>query len=347
MSRSKYPNLRTHVRRGKNGQAWTWYTYDRRSDPTRQPGEPVEAPLGKDYAKALELWDKWHNKKALTRGTVQEAIDQWIEECIPEYELEHTRSEYTRQIKNIAKVFGKMAWREVTLPHLVEYLRRRKAKTQGNREMSVFQIVWGKARIWGKTALPWPAQGVKKWKNKEYAREFEVTNELFQAVYDEGDAVLRDCMDLASATAMRLTDTRTVKLPRSGELRFRSGKTGKPAYFTVAESPVLQALVDERLAREDVTAPTLIVTERGHPLSARMLRERYDAARAKAADKATREGKEEFAELIRAMYLRDMRKMAADLAEDEKQASELLQHGDVRTTRKHYRTKGTKLTPVR
>lgn len=347
MKKSKHPNLRTHVRKGANGQRWVWYTYDRRADPTRKPGEPCEVPLGKDYARALELWDKWHNKTPLIRGTVQEAINKWVEECLPDYDNKDTRDEYGRQIQRIADVFGKMAWHEVTLPHLVEYLRIRKAKTQGNREMSVFQIVWSKARIWGMTQLPWPAHGVKGWKNKEYAREFEVTDELFSAVYAEGDAVLKDCMDLASATAMRLTDTRTVRLPKDGDLRFKSGKTGKPAYFTVAESPVLSALVERRVAREDVAALTLIVTPRGLPLSARMLRDRYDEARAKAADKADKAGKKDLAEAIRAMWLRDMRKMAADLAESEEEASELLQHSDVRTTRKHYRTKGTKLKAVR
>lgn len=347
MTNKKYPRLRTHVRKGANGQRWVWYTYDRRFDPTRKPGEAVEAPLGKDYAKAIELWDKWHNQKPLTHGTVQQAVDRWIEECIPEYEVADTASEYVRQIKNIAAVFGTMAWHEITLPHLVEYLRRRKAKTQGNREMSAFQIVWNKARIWGMTDLHWPAMGVKGWKNKEKAREFEVTDELFEAVYAEGDWVLKNCMDLASATGMRLTDTRTVRLPRNGDLRFKSSKTGKPAYFTVAESPVLTALVDARLAMEDVHSITLIVTPRGLPLSARMLRDRYDEARAKAAEKALKAGKKELAKEIKAMWLKDMRKMAADLAEDEEAASKLLQHGDVRTTRKHYRTKGTKLTATR
>ena len=42
MKKTKYPNLRTHVRRGKSGQVWTYWTYDRRSE-----GLP-ELPLGRD-----------------------------------------------------------------------------------------------------------------------------------------------------------------------------------------------------------------------------------------------------------------------------------------------------------
>jgi hypothetical protein len=47
------------------------------------------------------------------------------------------------------------------------------------------------------------------------------------------------------------------------------------------------------------------------------------------------------------MYLRDMRKRAADLAESEDAAAELLQHSDKRLTRAHYRTKAPRLKPVR
>ena len=50
---------------------------------------------------------------------------------------------------------------------------------------------------------------------------------------------------------------------------------------------------------------------------------------------------------IKGMILRDMRKRAADLAEDDGHASKLLQHSSESVTRKHYRTKGAKLKAVR
>ena len=50
---------------------------------------------------------------------------------------------------------------------------------------------------------------------------------------------------------------------------------------------------------------------------------------------------------IQAMYLRDMRKRAADLAEDMEAASKLLQHSSLKVTEAHYRTRATKLTAVR
>lgn len=339
MKKSKYPRLRVHVRRGKAGQVWRWWTYDMR------PEGGTEISLGNDYAKALEQWHKLHNHAPMIKGTIQEAIDKWRLECLPSYQ-DKTRKDYTRQLGRIEPVFGKAAWHEVTVPVMRAYLDKRTAKTQGNRELSVLSILWGKARVWGMTTLPWPAEGLKDWKNPEHARKFEVTDELFDAVYAQGDQVLKDCMDLASATGMRLTDVRTIAMPADGLLRFRAGKTSKGAYFVVAESPVLTDIVERRKKR-DVACTMLIVTPTGRKLSERMLRDRYDDAREKAAEKADESNNPGLAEQIRAMYLRDMRKRAADLAEDDRHASKLLQHSSESVTRKHYRTKGAKLKAVR
>jgi hypothetical protein len=329
---NKYPRLRTHTRKGKGGQVWTWWTYDQR------PHGP-EISLGSDYAKALEQWNMIHNKKPLTIGRVQEAINRWREECLPGYDNKDTRASYTRQLANIEAWCGGMAWHEITLPLLRRYLDQRSAKTQGNRELAVLSIVWGKARMWGMTELHWPAAGVKNWKNPEQAREFEVTDALFNAVYEQGDQVLKDCMDIATTTGMRLTDARTCRMPVDGKLRFKSTKTGKMDYFVVEKSPVLTALLARR---GNVDCVMLLTTSTGRQVSQRMLRDRYDDARAKAA-----KANPELAEQIKAMFLRDSRKRAADLAEDDASASKLLQHSSVKLTTTHYRRKGTELKAVR
>lgn len=339
MKKSKYPRLRVHVRRGKSGQVWRWWTYDMR------PDGGTEVSLGSDYAAALEQWHKLHNHLPMIKGTIQEAIDKWRAECLPEYKAK-TREDYARHLARIEPVFGKAAWHQVTVPAMRQYLDKRTAKRQGNLELSVLSILWSKARMWGMTELDWPARGLKGWKNPEKAREFEVTDELFADVYHEADQVLKDCMDLASATGMRLTDVRTVAMPSDGLLRFRAGKTSKGAYFAVDESPVLSALV-ERRKRSDAACTMLIITQTGRTLSERMLRERYDDAREKAAIKAEKSNNPGLAEQIRAMYLRDMRKRAADLAGDSAEASKLLQHSSTAITEKHYRTKGAKLKAVR
>lgn len=333
MKKSKHPRLRSKVYKGAGGQVWTYYLYDMRGT-----GKP-DVRLGTDYASALEQWHKLHNHLPLTIGRVQEAADKWREQCLPDYDNLETRKSYAKQLKNVEAAFGQMAWHEVTLPVLRTYLDLRTAKTQGNRELSVLSILWGKARLWGMTALPWPAAGVKDWKNPEQGREFEVTDALFNAIYEQADQVLKDCLDIATSTGMRLTDARTVRMPVDGKLRFRAGKTGKWAYFEVSQSPVLTALIERR---GSVGCVMLLTTPTGRPVSQSMLRDRYDAARIKAA-----EANPKLADDLRAMYLRDSRKRAADLAEDMESASKLLQHSSVKLTSDHYRTKPTKLKAVR
>lgn len=337
---TKYPRLRTHVRRGKAGQAYVYYAYDMRPE-----GKP-DIQLGKDHAEAIKQWDELHHKRPRTIGRLQEAFDRWEIQELPKYESEETRKGYAKNLRKIAPVLGGMTWDEVTLPILREYLDRRTAKTQGNREVSLLSIVWGKALLWGMTRLPWPAQGVKNWKNEEKAREFEVTDALFHAVYAEADQVLKDCMDIATATGMRLTDTRTVRMPANGVLRHKSGKTGKWVEFEVASSPVLSALVARREASK-AGCIMLLSTSTGRPVSMRMLRDRWEDARDKAALKAEQTGNQAFGKDIRAMYLRDMRSRAADLAGDIGEATKLLQHSSQRMTEKHYRTKAEKLKAVR
>lgn len=333
MKKSKYPRLRSKTYKGAGGQVWTYYVYDMRGT-----GKP-DVRLGTDYAAALEQWHKLHNHLPLTLGRLQQAIDQWREQVLPTYTSKNTRDGYTKNLRTIEAWCGSMAWHEVTLPMLRQYLKKRTAKVQGNREMAVLQIVWSYAQMEGITSVPWPAAGVKGWKNEEQAREFEVTDELFAAVYEHADEILKQCMDLATTTGMRLGDTITCRMPVDGKLRFRASKTGKWDYFAVDKSPVLTDLMSRR---GNVDSVMVITTKTGRAVSYGMLRTRYEAARIAAAAKYPK-----LAADIKAMYLRDMRKRAADLADDLDTASRMLQHSNPALTAKHYRRKGTELKAVR
>jgi len=354
---SKYPRLRSHVRKGKGGQRYVYFFYD-----MRQEGVP-DIPLGKDHSEAISRWEELHLKKPRIRGRLTEAIGQWIVAELPNYTNSETRRNYLRQIKRVDNVLGQLPWDEITLVVLKKYLTDRRQKkdktkpaaTQANREMAVLQIVWNWARQTAApgrstayTTHPWPAAGLErsKWKNKERAREFEVTDALFDAVYAEASQMLKDCMDLSTATGMRLTDCRTILLPADNVLHLKASKTGKKADFDLALSLVLPDLLTRRRAL-DASHLMLLSTEDGFPVFGKDLRREYNKARIKAAAKATEQGDKEFAEEIKSMVLRDMRKRAADLSEDDAGASELLQHSSIGLTRKHYRSKATKLKPVR
>lgn len=337
--RTKYPRLRTKVYKGKSGQAYVYYVYDMRPE-----GKP-DIRLGKDYGEAVRQWEELHHNRPRIVGRLEEAFKRFEAEVLPKYESHETRLGYTKNLRTLRPVFGGMAWDEVDLPSLRLYLDKRSAKTQGNREMSLLRIIWGKALLWGMTRLPWPATGVRNWRNEEQAREFEVTLELFTAVYAQADQVLRDAMDIASALGLRVTDARSVRMPVDGLIKGRANKTKKALLFRVAESPVLSAIVARREAMA-AYSPYLL-TSNGRQVSYRMLQGRWNDAREAAAYRAEVTGNPALGERIRAMWLRDMRSLAADLSPSLEAASKLLQHSDQRLTEKHYRNKADTLSPVR
>ena len=336
MKKSKYPRLRTKIYRGKNGQVYSYYVYDNRGN-----GVP-DVRLGTDYKTALAMWDNLHNRVPLTLGRIQQAIDKWREEVLPTYKVPNTRHQYKSYLLNVEAAMGHMAWEEITMQVLYAYIAKRSAKTSANREMSTLALVWGKAKIWGMTDTVYPALGLKDWKNKEKARAVEVTDAMFQAVYEQADRVLRDAMDIATSTGMRVTDVRTIRMPVNGILRFKASKTGKMAEFVVAESPVLSALVARREAMK-AHCVMLLCTDTGRQVSEYMLSEqRWPKARA-AAIKAH----PELAKDLAGLYLRDLRKMAANLAGSVEDAAKLLQHSSQKTTTDHYYHQPTKLRAVR
>ncbi|MEN5181721.1 integrase [Comamonas testosteroni] len=336
----KYPRLRTLTRKNKNGRARVYYFFNMQGE-----GKP-DVPLGSDYDIALKKWKELVDTGELKTGLIGQAIARWKLEELPTYKNEETVRGYTKNLKHLEPVFGEAAWEDVDLPTLRRYLDIRSAKTQGNREMSLLSIIWHKALLWGMTKCPWPAEGVKNWKNEEAARTFEVTPELFQAVYIQGDQILQDAMDIASATGMRLTDVCFVRMPSNGVLGNRANKTSKGGEFVVLESEVLTR-IDERRSSYPSKCVMFLATPQGKPVSLRMLRDRWDAARERAAIKADADGDSHFAASIREMYLRDMRSFASDLAGSLEDAAKLLQHSSTKVTKRHYRTKPDRLKAVR
>jgi hypothetical protein len=156
--------------------------------------------------------------------------------------------------------------------------------------------------------------------------------------------MLRDAMDLASATGLRITDGRSLTLPTGTELGFTANKTGKRASFDTSTSPVLTRLLQKRRSIK-ATHLFLLTMPNGKPVTEANLRGAWDRAREKAAAQVEKD-KPELAKQIRAMFLRDLRKRAASLAGSLAEASELLQHSSTRVTQRHYMPT-TKVRPVR
>jgi len=338
----QYPRLRSHTRRRKSGKVVSYYFFDMR------PDGKADIPLGSDWDIALAKWRELYEQAPRIAGTIEEAFGEWEKEALPTYTSAETRRGYTKGLRWLRPVFGGATWDGVTLVDLKRYLTERDGKRQANAEISLFSLIWNWSRLRGFTTAPWPAHGMERvaWKNPEKARAFRPTMDLFAAVYPHGDQVLQDCMDLATATGMRLTDCRTVILPRDNILSLKASKTGKEADFDLDLSGVLPALVERRRAYP-ATHLMLLSTPTGRPVSAGMLRDRWDAARAAAAAAARQADDEALAVRIEGFWLRDARKLASKLAGNLGRAQELLQHDDPRLTSKHYPSAVAALKPTR
>ena len=335
--RSKFPGLRSHSWRTAGGEICTAYYLDRRATGER------DLPLGTDYAAALAKWHEITQDRPLHAGTLREAFDAWERDALPHYR-QTTRRDYALSLAQLRPVFEAARWDDVTLPVLKGYLRRRTAKTRANRELAVLSIIWRWAQTEGLTTAQWPAAGLERsrWKNPEKARQVEVTPAIFAAVYAEADQVLRDAMDIASATGLRLTDVVTVGMPADGVLRGQASKTGKRFALDATSSPVLSAMLERRRAYR--VAHTMLLSTPTRSVTLRMLSDRWTLARDRAAAKVENRA---IAADLRRVILRDMRKMAADLAPTLDDAADLLQHDDKRLTQKHYRLTVTTRKAVR
>lgn len=327
----QYPRLRSHSRKRKSGKVTVYYFFDRRPE-----GLP-DIPLGTDFDAAVKRWDEIVNRAPRVAGTLEEAFGAWEEAALPEYDNLETRRGYAKSLKQLRPIFGESAWGDIDLPALKSYLRARSAKTQANREISLLSIIWNWARGEGYTKLPWPAAGMErsKWKNPEKPRKIKVRDDMWEAIRYEGDQVLRDCMDLGAATGMRLTDCVSVLLPKGDLLHLEASKTGKEAEWDMSLSATLPELLLRRRAMT-VNHLMLLSKENGDPVKTRQLGYRWDVARTRAAVKAGIANDDDLVRQIRALYLRDARKRAAQKSGSLREASELLQHDSERLTERHY-----------
>lgn len=335
---SKYPKLRVSVKRGKAGQVWQSYWYDMRGTGQR------DIALGNNREQALKRWAEIALDAPRIAGTLEEAFRAWEQDTdsglLAERLKDSTRVGYEKCLRALRPVFSGARWDEVTLPVMAQYVRKRTAKTRARQEMQVLSVVWNWARVQGMTSLHFPAadMGRSGWKGIAQAREVEVTDAAFAAIYKHADACLRDALDIATATGLRVMDVIGLRLSdvRDGKLIVQASKTGKRAEFDLSLSTVLLPIIERRRAMREPEHVFLLAAGR-RPVTHRRLSDRFTKARALAA-------KEHPA--CAALFLRDMRKRASQLAGSLAEASTLLQHSSQSVTQRHYRS-GDKLKPVR
>lgn len=286
-------------------------------------------PLGDDLPKAIQRYNELLNVPISGLVTFVYAAEQYRKRVLA-FKKRKTQRDQDRQLDTLKAAFPDALLDEIEPVHIARYRDKRSKKTAANREMALFSHLWNWCREQGYTSKSNPVQGVRK--NPERPRERYVTDEEYQAVWNEADAILQDAMDLALLTGQRKGDVLNMRVSdiADGCLFVRQGKTNKPLRIEI-EGELSEVIERIKSRPRKATGNWLIQTEDGQRVTNEMLRGRFDKARKDAgAD----------------WQFRDLRAKSASDSDGLQEAQERLGHEDSRITRRVYR-RGEKVSPLK
>ena len=354
------PRMLVRRRRRADGTEWVGYYYN--------AGGRKEIPLGTDLAEAKRKWAELEGKPSDQPTGLAAAFQRYRRDIIPK-KAAKTQELNEAELQMLEAYFARAKFKDVKTHHLADYRDGRKTKRRlrkdgsvrdpggepapvaANRELALFSTIWNHAREWGMTDLPNPGQGMRK--NKETPRDNYVDDEVWKAVYAEGEQDLRDALDLSYLGGQRPEDVIGASEQHivGDVLKVRQGKTKKylSIYLTDPETGLRTELgrFIDRIRARPVRGFKLLLNMRGKPLTRPMLRSRFEAARKAAWERAEQALDFDLAERIRKFQYRDIRPKAASEIESLEHASKLLGHTKEEITKKVYRRVGERVKPTR
>jgi integrase len=327
----------------------TYYYFD------NGPGKP-ETALGSDYVLAVRKWtelmDAMGESGAAPMVTFLDLLDTYEATELPKL-AKSTQATHRSDIKHLREYFGKPtpAPLDAIRPANIRTMLKWKASqpTTANRLKRLFSTIFNFGRGEGYTNNENPCVGIKG--HSLDKREVDINDEVFKAVWDEGTEPLREAMDLAEASGQRPGDVLSLTEHdiRDAKLGVRQGKTKAKRRIRV-EGRLLAVIerIKLRKAKYKVWSAHLAVNSRGMPLTKAVLRDLFTEARESAAVKADKAGNKTLAAEIRAFWFYDLRAKAADDTAElhgDQAAADLLGHGNVAVTQRHYLRRGKVVSP--
>ena len=341
------PRMLKRERKLKSGKVWVGYYYNGRDE----EGKRVEIALGTDLQAAKRKWAELECKEVPPDASLMKFIfDQYERDILPK-KKPSTQRENKQCLEHLRSGFARAPIDTITPQDIAIYRDKRTAPVRANREIALLSHVFNMAREWGYTKNDNPCRGVRK--NKEAPRSYYAEADVWDAVYAAAAQPLKDAMDLAYLSGQRPADVlKMCKLDiRNDELHVLQNKTRHALRIRLhvdGELTQLGACVDRLQARQVKSmSGELICTEQGQPLTQKMLRDRFDAARKVAGENATKDLNEGLATRIKAFQFRDIRPKAASEIASLEDASKLLGHTDKQITQKVYRRVGELVKPTK
>ena len=322
----------------KRGKNWVAYYHV-----VRFGEKVVWTKLGTDRAQALRKWAELEMRPVPAEaGSFDAIIGQymkWARAAVEDGTLApRTYEDREKYQKVMLTVFGGKPFEAIESQHVRLYIDKRSAKISAKKEMRFLSVLWNWARERGITRLSNPVAGVKM--PKEEGRDIEVRPQDYWLVWECGDQLVKDVLELAARLGTRPQEVFDLSWDKidlaAAPMTVKVWQNKVKSWRTVIADPELEAIL-ARL-RGDRARPKgkVLVDENGaalNPLGA--FRYRFLQARTDAMAKAEAEGLDH-----QDFQLRDLRPMAGLAMLDAQgmdAARRLLGHSTERMTA-HYTT---------
>lgn len=196
-----------------------------------------------------------------------------------------TQRKYYAYSNRVLAVFGRMNTDAVKAPHIRRYvdLRSEDAPVVANRELSFMSRMFGWAYEHGETPVN-PCRGVRK--NRETPRDRYITDEEYQAVYNEAGTFIKAAMEISYCCAARIGDILNLQYAQLLEegVKIKQGKTGKTQIKRW--SPRLHNAINMLIESAQRKTPNyLVTTKNGGKITYDMFEKQWQHAKSKAARK--------------------------------------------------------------
>lgn len=292
--------------------------------------------LGADKAEALRQWAILE-AGSIGSGFIQvsDAYERHV--ARPDQGMSvSSKRHYEIALRNLRESFGRAKLEQIKPIHVKQYIRRRTKKGAAIFEKKVLSALFNWAREEGHTDANNPCSGIKfskaemKVMGRIGRRDRYVTDGEFVEVWQKGDAVLQDSMDLAYLTGQRPGDVlkMTRQDMRDGTLLVVQEKTG--AKVPIRIEGKLKNVLERALARPGRIQSMYIIADRnGQRVSYMSLHRRFTLARGTAD-----------------WQFRDIRAKTSTDLPDIKRAQGLLGHANEQTTTIYRRSKGQAIAPL-
>lgn len=297
-------------------------------------------PLGKDYGQALvQMGTLLGTASTLTRfadiglAMIEDRKDELAEATVKLY-----RTNYA----NTAKVFGDMDINDITPPMIYQYVRRAD-NVMGNRDKAYMSSMFTWARNNGYLTVPDPTKGLQERKTEKPRSRYVTDDELariLEVASPKTGAVIR----VVYLLGCRISDALGIEVKNITDDKLTYWNSKSKRMVDVEISDELRSAVDDAMRLWRRFGRVWLFESRaesGDLKKKDVTRYTYSGFRSnwlRALEKA---------KVDEWVTLHDIRRKAGSDSDSDERAGELLDHADIKVTKRHYRAKPRVIRPLK